>query len=101
VTLNVIYCIITFQVAYKGDILYVMYGRFVLSHLASQFLRLRAVDPLDVAALTFLLRFGARKGELAKTVTYYTDVVCFVYGSELEFSGGGRNYYCDAEHCVL
>lgn len=78
-----------------------MYGRFVLSHLASQFLRLRTVDPLCVAALTFLLRYGARKGELARTVRYCTDVVCFVYDYKLESRGGGRNCCYDTEDCVL
>jgi hypothetical protein len=78
-----------------------MYGRFVLSHLASQFLRLRAVDPLGVEALTFLPRYRARKGELARTVSYCTDVVCFVYDSKLESRGGGRNSSYDTEDCVL
>lgn len=68
---------------------FVIYGRFVLSHLASQFLRLcmRSGSPWCCGSLkgsnfpsaVWKQRDGARKGELARTVRYERDARFFFF----------------------
>jgi hypothetical protein len=89
-TLNVIYCIITARVSYRGDILFCDVWTFCLiascqpvsETVCEEWFPLvlwKSCKGSNFPSAVWKQRDGARKGELVRTVRYYRDVMFFVW----------------------